>query len=278
MTLTNFQAQYFSLDDAAKASLTDELSLWSSHFGKILLDNIPLHKGMQVLDVGCGTGFPLFEIAQRLTPDSSLTGIDNRESAIERAGFKKEYLGLPNTTLICGDAAALPFPEKAFDLIVSNLGINNFENSHKVISECYRVLRRQGRICLTTNTEGHYREFYAVYETVLKTLGKEDLLPALKVQEQHRGTDESIRELLEENRFSVVKIIRDRFYMRYINGTALLNNFLTMTGFLPGWSSVIPPESKKEVFDMLEKKLNEQADWDGELKMTVPVLYLEAVK
>lgn len=278
MPSTNYLERYFPMDDSLKVSVYDELSLWSSYFGKILLDNIPLRKGMRILDVGCGTGFPLFEIAHRINPGSRLTGIDTSQVAIDRANFKKEQYGLYNIELICGDAGAQPFTEKEFDLVVSNLGINNFENPHKVLAECYRVLKRPGRICLTTNTEGHYREFYAIYEFILKELGKEDLLPALKKQEQHRGTDETIRELLEDSRFSVVKIIRDRFYMRYLDGTALLNSFLTVVGFLPGWSSVVPPEAEKEVFEMLEKKLNEQAAWDGELKMTVPVLYVEAVK
>lgn len=274
----SYLEKHFSIENPLSYSLLDELSLWSSYFGKILLDNLPLRKGMRILDVGCGAGFPLFEIAQRLNSISKLTGIDSSEAAVKRANWKKEQYGLHNVEVICGNAATLPFKEKEFDLIVSNLGINNFENPKKVMEECYRTLKRPGRLCLTTNTEGHFREFYSAYEMVLKELGKDALLPVLKTQEQHRGTDESIRELLEDCRFSVVKIIRDRFHMRYLDGTAMLNSFLTVIGFLPGWRSVVPSEAEKEVFDMLEKKLNEQADWDGELKMTVPVLYVEAVK
>ncbi len=274
----SYLEKHFSTEDPLTVSLFDELSVWSSFFGKILLDNIPLRKGMRILDIGCGTGFPLFEIAQRLNGISKLTGIDTCQAAVDRANWKKEQYGLHNVEIICGDAASLPFKEKEFDLIVSNLGINNFEKPQKVIGECYRVLKRPGRICLTTNTEGHFREFYSIYETVLKELGKEDLLPVLKIQEQHRGTDETIRELLEDNRFSVVKIIRDRFHLRYVDGTAMLNNFLTIAGFLPGWRSVVPPEAESEVFDLIEKKLNEQAEWDDELKMTVPILYVDAVK
>jgi arsenite methyltransferase len=274
----SYLEKHFSNDNPESYSLLDELSFWSSHFGKILLDNIPLRKGMRILDVGCGAGFPLFEIAQRLNSISKLSGIDTSQAAVKRANWKKEQYGFHNVEVICGDAVSLPFAEKEFDLIVSNLGINNFENPKKVIEECYRTLKRPGRLCLTTNTEGHFREFYSVYETVLKELGKDDLLPVLKAQEQHRGTDESIRELLEDSRFSVVKIIRDRFHMRYLDGTAMLNSFLTVIGFLPGWRSVTPLEAEKEVFEMLEKKLNEQAEWDGELKMTVPILYVEAVK
>ena len=58
----------------------------------------------------------------------------------------------------------------------------------------------------------------------------------------------------------------------------MMHHFLTVVGFLPAWRAIIPKEKEREVFGLLEKKLNEQADWDGELKMTVPMLFVEAVK
>lgn len=268
----------FPPDQPETVLLFEELSLWSSYFGKILLENVPLRKGMRVLDLGCGSGFPLIELAQRLDTASKLTGLDPWAAAVQRANWKKAQLHLPNVEIICGDGAKIPFLDKEFDLITCNLGINNFENPPAVLRECYRVLKRPGRICLTTNLEGHFREFYSAFEAVLKELGMEETLPLLKAQEQHRGTDESVRDLLEAARFSVLKIIRDKFHWRYVSGTALLHHLLTVVGFLPAWRAVLPPGTEVKVFAHLEKKLNEQADWDGELKMTVPVLYVEAAK
>lgn len=268
----------FSLDDPATASLIDEVSVWSSRFGQVLLDNVPLRKGMTLLDVGCGTGFPLFELAHRLDPGARLTGIDSWATAVERARWKKKQFELPNVEIVLGDAAKMPFADKSFELVVSNLGINNFEKPAAVLAECYRVLNRPGKLCLTTNLEGHFMEFYTVFENVLKELGKEGLLPKLKAQEQHRGNVETVRELLEDARFSVLKILKQNFSYRFVNGTALLRHWLTVIGFLPGWRSVLAGENEAAIFSHLEKKLNEQADWDGELKMSVPMLYVEAVK
>jgi len=44
----------------------DEVALWSAMFGLLLLEEVPLANVTNVLDVGCGTGFPLIELAERL--------------------------------------------------------------------------------------------------------------------------------------------------------------------------------------------------------------------
>lgn len=269
--------QHFPFDSTAHVSLFDELSLWSSHFGQVLLDNVPLRKGMTVLDVGCGLGFPLLEMAQRLGPTCRLTGIDPWETALDIARSKAQRLGLSNVLLHLGDAAKMPFPDREFDLIVSNVGVNNFDQPHAVMTECFRVLKRPGRICLTSNLQGTFNDFYSAYRQTLKDLDMADLLPALQDHEAHRSTDESIRDLLEGARFSVVKLQRSNFTLRFADGTAMFNHMLMRVGFLPAWRSILPPSREAEVFSHLEKKLNEQADWDGELRMTVPMVYVEAV-
>ena len=66
---------YFTAPDTVAAY--DELPLWCAMAGLFLLEHLPLPRGATVLDVGCGTGFPLLELAQRLgvttrrTPGSS---------------------------------------------------------------------------------------------------------------------------------------------------------------------------------------------------------------
>lgn len=256
----------------------DQLSLWSSPFGKLLLDNVPMHEGMEVLDVGCGAGFPILELAHRLGNSSKLTGLDSWTSGLARAQWKADQMGLQNVDLIFGDGAKMPFGNDQFNLIVSNLGVNNFDNPEATLHECHRVLKRMGKLCLTTNLKGHFREFYSSFESTLKELGMTELLPKLHLQEQHRGTDESVRELIENAGFSILKMVKDRFHMRFVDGSALLNHLLIIIGFLPGWRSILPEKDEKQVFAHLEKKLNEQAKWNGELKMTVPMLYVETVK
>src|SRR5919109_2941064 len=98
---------------------------------------------------------------------------------MQRLRRKLEYLGIENVRLIEQDAADLDLPEASIDVVVSNLGINNFANADAVLRTCFRVMKPAGKLLLTTNLVGHMREFYEVYRAVLHELGLVDRLTAL---------------------------------------------------------------------------------------------------
>ena len=176
------------------------------------------------------------------------------------------------------DAAHLPFQNGEFDLIVSNLGINNFTDPEAVLAECFRVAKPYASIVLTTNIQGHMHEFYALFRETLRELGKPEYLERLDRNEAHRGTKDSISELLQASGFRIVKVREERFQLRYLDGSALFNHSLTKLGFLDGWRRVVNPGDEEQVFERLENKLNQIANANGELRMTVPMLYLEGKK
>src|SRR6185503_615064 len=157
----------------------DELSFWSSHFGQLLFDNIELRRGIRGLDVACGAGFPLFELAFVHGPSSHFTGIDIWREALERARRKIRVYGLTNVEVREADAVAMPFEDETFDLITSNLGINNFDDPDAAIAECHRVAKRGGRIVVTTNLTGHMAEFYEHFRAAVPP----ELVPAVNAQE-----------------------------------------------------------------------------------------------
>src|SRR5437764_13901131 len=149
-------------------SAYDELPLWSAMFGLLLLEEVPLAKMTDVLDVGCGTGFPLIELAERLGVRSHVHGIDPWTGGCKRPAEKVTSRGTPNVTLHEGSADAMPFADATFDLIVSNLGVNNFEDRAAAIRECRRVARNGATLALTPNLQGHMQEPYAGFTRLLR--------------------------------------------------------------------------------------------------------------
>ena len=55
-----------------------------------------------------------------------------------------------------------------------------------------------------------------------------------------------------------------------------MRHVLTAFGFLDGWKAVVAPENLRAVFSEIEARLDERAASEGELRMTVPMLYIES--
>ena len=256
----------------------DELPLWSSAFGLLLLDNFPIGEYSHYLDIGCATGFPLIEIAQRLGNKCTSVGMDPWAEAVKRTATKINTLQLENISVLEGDASIVPFPNQHFDLITSNLGINNFECPAKVVSECHRVLKQNGSLCLTTNLTGTFTEFYDVYRETLLELGFEKYLVPFEDNVNHRGTEASVKELLDKHDFQIKNIVRSTYNMRFLNGSAFLNHSFIIMAFLGSWKNMFDEKDKQTFFETFEKNLNALSKSKGELKLTIPMLYLECVK
>lgn len=256
----------------------DELPLWSSPFGLLLLDNFPIGKYENYLDIGFGTGFPLIEISQRLGKDCNCYGIDQWESAFRRAKTKIDTAKIENITLINDDASKIKFPENHFDLITSNLGINNFENPLQVLSECKRVLKPSGSLCFTSNIKGTFNEFYEIFSTTLNELGLEKYELKLNEHINHRGTIESTHLLIENAGLKIIKHKVSEYKMRFLNGTSFLNHSFIIVGFIDSWRNMFDEADKTIFFERFETRLNEYAKQKGELNLTIPMIYFECKK
>ena len=97
--------------------------------------------------------------------------------------------------------------------------------------------------------------------------------------QQYGGEDTVVaneRALLEDGGFIVTRIVERRGMMRFADGSALLNHHFIKLGFLDAWKSVVAGR-EREVFRALIERLNELAGRKGELRLTIPMVYIEAV-
>ncbi len=255
----------------------DEAPLWSAVFGALLLKHVPLSASAKVLDLGCGTGFPTLELAGRIGPAGEVWGIDPWAEALARAREKARICGLSNVHYCDGDAAKLPFDAGTFDLITSNLGVNNFIDAAAALAESRRVLKPGGRFALTTNLCGHMSEFYVVFADVLRSLRLLDAVSALEAHVAHRHSINDVRQMLAAAGLDMAKVVEETYVMRFASGSALLNHYFIKLGFLDGWKSVVPVADQRRVFEELEAVLNDTAARAGALAFSVPMAYIEAV-
>jgi ubiquinone/menaquinone biosynthesis C-methylase UbiE len=104
-----------------------------------LLELLPA-PGRQTLDLGCGEG-RLGRLLQSL--GHRVTGIDASATMVRLAAGHE----VPEQCVV-GDAAELPFADRAFDLVVAYMTLHDMDRMPRAVAETARVLVPGGRLCL----------------------------------------------------------------------------------------------------------------------------------
>ncbi len=106
-----------------------------------LVADARLHAGMNVLDLGSGTGYPALLGAQTVGVTGRVTGMDLAEEMLAAADRKAARLSLTNVSFKTGDATSLPFEPNSFDAITSRFCLMFLPEIPKAASEIARVIK-----------------------------------------------------------------------------------------------------------------------------------------
>jgi len=105
-----------------------------------------LHEGERVLDLGSGGGIDVLLSARRVGPSGFAYGVDMTDEMLELARANATEAGAANVEFRKGEIEALPLPDAAVDVVISNCVINLSVDKPAVLREMFRVLVPGGRI------------------------------------------------------------------------------------------------------------------------------------
>jgi ubiquinone/menaquinone biosynthesis C-methylase UbiE len=131
-----------------------------------------------LLDLGCGVGRIIYDLAENLT-DTNFIGVDLSYNMLQRAndilfsnktieidlsdrGFKKMTLNCKNLAenvqLAQANAMNLPFEDDSFNCVLNTFLVDRVPEPEKVIDESVRVLKKNGLLIFTDplNYEGEF--------------------------------------------------------------------------------------------------------------------------
>jgi len=125
--------------------------LWSEHLARYAFAR-RYASGKRVLDAGCGTGYGSAELAQSAV---AVTGVDISADAIEYASASYP---IPGVRFLESSCTAIPAPPESFDLVVAFEVIEHLTDYRAFLSECARVLTREGLFIVSSPNKRYYAE------------------------------------------------------------------------------------------------------------------------
>jgi SAM-dependent methyltransferase len=102
--------------------------------------------GETILDLGCGPGILLQELAAAVGAEGKAIGLDASPDMLAKA--RKTCAGEANVDIVEGRADALPFADSSIDGIISVQVFEYFHDLMPALKECARVLRPGGRLVI----------------------------------------------------------------------------------------------------------------------------------
>jgi ubiquinone/menaquinone biosynthesis C-methylase UbiE len=118
------------------------MGVWSRLAGEIFLDWLAPRNGLKWIDVGCGNGAFTELIVARNAP-VEVSGVDPSEGQLAYARTRR---GTEMVEFRQGDAMALPFPDRAFDIAIMALVIFFVPEPAKGVAEMVRVVEAGGTV------------------------------------------------------------------------------------------------------------------------------------
>ena len=114
-----------------------------SRHSKAIIPDLPIKKGMSVLDVGCGWGDMTIEVAQMVSPSGRVVGIDCVDAFLEVGRKDAKKKNIDNVIFKRGDAE-LSLPVNEFDYVISRFGTMFFTNPVAGLKKMRLALKEGG--------------------------------------------------------------------------------------------------------------------------------------
>ncbi|HEX3884705.1 MAG TPA: methyltransferase domain-containing protein [Stellaceae bacterium] len=166
-TIRQFEHQGW---ERAAAAYGETFAQASGCYVEALLDAGRIGAGTRLLDLACGTGLATAAAARR---GAEATGRDFSAAMLAAARVAHPALRFDQ-----GDAEALPYPQAAFDAVVSNFGMHHFPHPDRAAAAALSVLRPGGVFAFTSWAEPAHNVAWRLLFDAVRAHGDPDAAKA----------------------------------------------------------------------------------------------------
>lgn len=131
--------------------------------------------GERILELGCGGGQALVEIAESVNPNGQVIGLDAAPRMVDRTRERIDVSSDGDSAVVAlGDARSVPFEDDTFDAVyvAETLELFSTREMTSVLEECRRMLRADGRLVVASMDREGWEDtaFVRAYEWLYRNL------------------------------------------------------------------------------------------------------------
>jgi ubiquinone/menaquinone biosynthesis C-methylase UbiE len=149
----------------------------------LAISNLPVSRNSVVADIGAGTGYYTFRIAEKV-PDGKVYAVEIQEAAVQYLKERAQQLNVDNVEAIQGGEQSPNLPENALDLVIMVDVYHELLYPQEMLKAIKRSLKSNGKLLLI-----EYRG--------------ED--PKLRIKKLHKMTVQQIEKELGSNGFRLAQ-------------------------------------------------------------------------
>jgi SAM-dependent methyltransferase len=141
-----------------------DIGLWQRKIAEVpegvarrmaVFEALAIESGQAALDLGCGGGHLVREIALAVGESGRAVGLDANADQLDAA--RAACAGMPAAELTEGDATDMPFEDSAFDGLASIQMLEYIPDVDRALAEARRVLKPGGKAALVSVLWDHWR-------------------------------------------------------------------------------------------------------------------------
>jgi ubiquinone/menaquinone biosynthesis C-methylase UbiE len=227
-----------------------------------LLALVPPASGQRVLDIACGTGIVARRASAQVTGDGTaagtVVGVDVNEAMIEVA---RTVPAAGTITWHVADAAALPLPDAAFDIVYCQQGLQFATDRPDALREMQRVLGPGGRAGFAIWRALEHSPAFVTFVDVLQRHAGDEAAAMMRSPFGWSDRNE-IRDLVLAAGFESVRIRIGIVLVRFPSATQFLRSEV-LSSPLAGPVGALGDHRYQALDDDLAQRLLPYADDDG---------------
>jgi ubiquinone/menaquinone biosynthesis C-methylase UbiE len=143
------EVQYWnSAQTRAWADEYDVIDRLFAGLTRVALDHAAPKLGERVIDIGCGSGTTVLELAARVGPTGYVLGADVSKPSVEKARERITAAGVQQAEIMLCDVSTHTFPANSFDLVFSRFGVMFFADPVAAFANIHKAMKSDGRLAV----------------------------------------------------------------------------------------------------------------------------------